>query len=79
MQKCQAERVWVYSGRPITDGRTRLNQCHREWVRDHDRWIDYLRPGFKMTMTSLLPHDFYPAVQIHMREGVSMTRSQAFS
>ena len=51
-------------GRPIKNGRTRLDQWPRERVRDHDRRITYLRPRSKMPLIPPpRPHDLHPAVQ----------------
>jgi hypothetical protein len=65
MLKCQTEGVSADYSRPIWNEAPRLDPWQRESVRNHNRWIDYLRPRFKMILISPRLHDFYPAVQIY--------------
>ena len=73
------EGVWINTGRPIQNGRARLDQAQNESVRPKNRWIEIQRPKIYETLSGYYRSICDSTAWISPSEGVHAVESGPFA
>jgi hypothetical protein len=73
------EGVWINTGRPIRNGRARLDQAQNKSVRPKNRWIEIQRPKIYETLSGYYRSICDSTAWISPSEGVHAVESGPFA